>query len=351
MEKRITIKDIARETGVHYATVSRALRNDPCVANETLELIRKAAAKLGYKPDPMLSALAAYRSSKNPVTYKETLAFLWPELKPARIESDDYLQRYIRGARKRAEERGYKIDEFSLQEIGPRTFRRVLEARGIRGVVISAHVSISAAHLRFKSDDLAIATMSASLKAPRLHRSEHDHYAAMIIALHHLKKRGFSRIMFINSEKHERVLEKRYTAAFVTHHPLGMATALDLLVTVPVIDQSSLQKAVRKCCADCVLMKYSPADFCRLEVGKKQIPLFSLDLLPNDKRFSGINQRMEIVAANAVDLVIEQLTSGQFGVPKFPKVIYDPGFWQDNEESTGGIKSSGLRRRYKIGVG
>jgi DNA-binding LacI/PurR family transcriptional regulator len=35
MAKRITIKDIARELEVHHSSVSRVLRNDPMVKEET----------------------------------------------------------------------------------------------------------------------------------------------------------------------------------------------------------------------------------------------------------------------------------------------------------------------------
>lgn len=59
MERRPTIKDIAGVCGVHHATVSRALRGNPCVAPATLARINAAAKELGYEPDPMMSALAA----------------------------------------------------------------------------------------------------------------------------------------------------------------------------------------------------------------------------------------------------------------------------------------------------
>jgi len=39
MNKRITIKDIARELNVHHSTVSRALRNDPRVNEKTRDLV------------------------------------------------------------------------------------------------------------------------------------------------------------------------------------------------------------------------------------------------------------------------------------------------------------------------
>jgi LacI family transcriptional regulator len=50
MKKRITLKDIARETGVHVSTVSRAL--DPverkAITEEVAARVQAAAEKLGY---------------------------------------------------------------------------------------------------------------------------------------------------------------------------------------------------------------------------------------------------------------------------------------------------------------
>ena len=46
----VTIKDVARRCGVHFMTVSRALRGDANVRDTTAVRIREAAAALGYDP-------------------------------------------------------------------------------------------------------------------------------------------------------------------------------------------------------------------------------------------------------------------------------------------------------------
>jgi LacI family transcriptional regulator len=46
-KRRITVRDIAADTGVSIATVSRALNDHPSVAGPTRDLIRAAAARLG----------------------------------------------------------------------------------------------------------------------------------------------------------------------------------------------------------------------------------------------------------------------------------------------------------------
>ena len=46
---------------MHVTTVSLALRNHPRLPQDTRERIQKMAERLGYRPDPFLQALVAYR--------------------------------------------------------------------------------------------------------------------------------------------------------------------------------------------------------------------------------------------------------------------------------------------------
>ncbi len=58
----VTIKDIAVRAGVSHPTVSRALRDDPLVAFETAERIKRVAADLGYVPSATARSLKTSRS-------------------------------------------------------------------------------------------------------------------------------------------------------------------------------------------------------------------------------------------------------------------------------------------------
>lgn len=61
MAGRVSLKDIAAETGVSISTVSLALSGDRRVTPATRDLVRAAAARLGYVRDPLLASLAAGR--------------------------------------------------------------------------------------------------------------------------------------------------------------------------------------------------------------------------------------------------------------------------------------------------
>ncbi|MEP1124917.1 MAG: LacI family DNA-binding transcriptional regulator [Ilumatobacter sp.] len=60
--RRATIDDVAAGAGVSVATVSRALRNLPNVAESTRQRVADVAASLAYQPDPAAARLAAGRT-------------------------------------------------------------------------------------------------------------------------------------------------------------------------------------------------------------------------------------------------------------------------------------------------
>lgn len=60
--KRPTIRDVAREAGVSYATVSRVLNGRDWVSPEAVRLVRDAIARTGYTTNPHARSLATGRS-------------------------------------------------------------------------------------------------------------------------------------------------------------------------------------------------------------------------------------------------------------------------------------------------
>ena len=56
-QRRISLKDLAKELGVSIATVSRALRNSPEIGKEMQQRVKDLAKKLNYRPNPFAQSL------------------------------------------------------------------------------------------------------------------------------------------------------------------------------------------------------------------------------------------------------------------------------------------------------
>ncbi len=66
LQMNVTIKDIARELGICYSSVSRALNGKPGVSEETRKKITETAERMGYRPNELARGLVS-RISKQSV--------------------------------------------------------------------------------------------------------------------------------------------------------------------------------------------------------------------------------------------------------------------------------------------
>jgi LacI family repressor for deo operon, udp, cdd, tsx, nupC, and nupG len=93
--RRATIEDVASAAGVSVATVSRAIRGLPNVANSTRQHVIDVADELGYSADPAASRLAAGRT--------KTITVVIPNL------SGWYFSNVVAGAEAVCAEAGYDM--------------------------------------------------------------------------------------------------------------------------------------------------------------------------------------------------------------------------------------------------
>lgn len=76
----VTIKDVAREAGVSYSTVSKALNNSPLVKEKTKKHIVAIAKKMGYQPNLVAKSLVSRRSKIIGVVWPRVERLVWSSL-------------------------------------------------------------------------------------------------------------------------------------------------------------------------------------------------------------------------------------------------------------------------------
>ncbi|RAO99204.1 LacI family transcriptional regulator [Petrotoga sp. 9PW.55.5.1] len=95
MQKKVTIKDIAKEAGVSISTVSRVVNGSLPVKKETKEKVLKAIQKLNYSPDSLARSLR--------VGYTKTIGIIIPNI------ANPFFATIVRGAEDYLRSKGFSI--------------------------------------------------------------------------------------------------------------------------------------------------------------------------------------------------------------------------------------------------
>ena len=332
-----SLKQIAEAAKVSVATASRALRGHPNVAPETTAAVQRAARRLKYEPNPRISSLMSYVRSSAETNFRETLGFIWPDADAQEVRNSYYLKRFETGARDRARKLSYGMDVFYHDHKEGRDWRnleRILRARSIRGLVWGPVLRSSHAHLTMPLETHASAAIGEGFVYPRLSHTRFDHFVGMRTALHQLKRRGFRRIGFAL----DLALNVRATpillACFATAGARSASRPKSLCFQAEVLTPDNVLSWVRKTKPDAVLLSQDINELASLPKHPSvtwPMKIFSLNRLNKETLFSGIDQRQDLIASHACDLVLEQLNRNEFGVPEHSKIVLVEGEWQDRE--------------------
>ncbi len=190
-----SLRQLAAQLDLSHATVSAALRNMPGVRPATRERVLQAAGRVGYRANPLASALMGEMRRSRGLRFRGTLAVLGRSSaeRAAGIgagPSRDLLS----GARRRAGELGFEIDEIQPGKNGwdPDRMTGALEARGIRGLlVLDSPDDFATAGIDWSRFPVVQAGMAHG--AVRFDSVRPDYVAAMSSALHQVRRLGYAR--------------------------------------------------------------------------------------------------------------------------------------------------------------
>lgn len=342
------MQSVASRAGVSLMTVSRALKNHPSIPPKTCKRIQKIAEELGYRPNPMVSALMAQLRSKGASKRTPTLAFLTNHTEVV-ISEWSHLQEMYAGAVARAEDLGYKLERFSLAEDGvsPARMRTMLQARGIPGVILDP-LPLHSPKLNFDWSGFACSSVGYSYRNVSLHRAVNDQFHSVRIAVAQLRERGYRRIgLAIRNEDNEHS-ENRLVGGF-----MSMFTGAYALEAVPIFlwddyHENGFIDWFKQWQPDAVMTLLPEVRTWLRKAGKLapgDVGLVSLNLQSNHANWSGINQNNRMIGATALELVVEQINHNEQGIPMEPKTVMTRGWWED------GTTARKVRSLRKGGVG
>jgi LacI family transcriptional regulator len=335
-----SMREIAQRLGVTHATVSMALRDDSRISLQRRRQIKAYAAKVGYRPDPLLQQLAAYRKGQRILPLESCIAWLNDWSRP-----EDYHQRrefhnYWLGAVAAAERLGYRLEEFALRKVAPdwQALSRILVARGIRGVVIPPH----SAPFRFASanwSDVAVVKIGFSINDLPVHTAGADQYAGGRMAATNMLRAGRQRIGCVISDVLERSTRGNFTAGFL--HARDSHVAKKYRIPPLVLGLADLRKAEKvflewldRNQPDAIL--FSPANVVRwVKESRRSIPdnvALAAISISDSPINSGLDQLPQEIGRAAIELVTSLIIQRQFGLPEIcRRMLIDP-VWHAGEE-------------------
>ncbi len=184
MEKRVTLRDIAELTEVHFTTVGLALRRDPRVKPATTARVLAAAQELGYTHNAMLSALSAYRRTRGQ-RFAGVIAYVYNH------PPEDYAENAAEATLRNsvglyAKSQGFSLETFRLGRTGLNAQRlnRILRARGIQGVLLPPRMPVPGPMPELEWSDFSPVAVGYSITNVAAHRVcfHHAHAAAWAFA-------------------------------------------------------------------------------------------------------------------------------------------------------------------------
>jgi DNA-binding LacI/PurR family transcriptional regulator len=339
MHRRPTHQDIAAIARVSQVTVSLALRSHPRIPEATRKRIEEIALQIGYRPDPMLSSLVAYRHSARASVHQGTLAWI-DDWKPARqpfIEPG--FKDYWNGALERCAELGYKLEVFPIETLGITVDRlsRILRARNIQGMLLAPQ-SRSRAHLNLDWGNFSVVTFGFSLVRPRFHLVTDAQFRASVTAVRKLRSLGYRRIGCVLEHPFDERTDHNFSGGFLSEQrrfpknqqiPFlsisgwSAPTAFqqfetwykrhrpEAIITIPYMVQQWMKKMGHDAGNDYALA--------------------GLTLSDKRSEFAGIYQNGPMIGRTAVDILVGMIHRNERGIPEIPMRILIEGSWLDGK--------------------
>ncbi|WP_442890210.1 LacI family DNA-binding transcriptional regulator [Congregicoccus parvus] len=336
---QVTLADVARAAGVHKATAARALNRDPRITPATRRRVEEAAAQLGYKVNHLLSAWMSTRRTRVAVA-SAVIAYVTghPTRYGWRPPASD-LPDFFPGALARAEQAGFKLEDFWLRERGmtPERFTGILRTRGIQGVLIGRMPGSETTLLEYDWSGFSVAALGVSVAAPIFHRVRENHFHTASLAASQCHQRGVRRIglAFDRADDVGR-MNDMWVGGFLSEQvkwPRGSYRVPPLLSHTP--DPTHFRAWFRKHRPDVLIV--SQAEPVRTWLAEERVAIPDdvglVDLRCYDPRAgtTGVHYDFSQTGAVGVEMLIGLLHRQERGVPGRPQEVLLEGKWIEGE--------------------
>jgi LacI family transcriptional regulator len=348
MNSRVTQADVARKAGVHVTTVSLALRNSPNLPLETRKRLQSLAEQMGYRPDPDLSALIAYRKEARQRKRTVTLAYITDSGGRWNWKSAPAHSRFFDSALARAEQLGYQLEHFWLGEPGltSRRLGEILFSRGIAGLILASQWVNSASPIEFDWPRFSAVKIDLGPENLALHTVTNDQRAIIQLAMRHALAAGYERIGLVMPDWWDEPFNFALSAGFLAEQArLPAADRIPILLfsgsaqyvgggerMEPSVDAAVFREWLHDNRVE-VLLSYAPFVMPSLATLGLRVPedvaFIDLYLFHPDGQRAGVRHNCHRVGELAVEILASQLQHHIVGLPAYQTVTLVEGTWFD----------------------
>lgn len=334
MEKRVSLRDVARRANVHFTTVGLALRHDPRVTPATAERILRVAQEMGYTHDAMLSALSVYRH-RNAQRHAGVIGCIvtYP---PSELETNTTERQLIAGITRYAQTQGFGVESFQINAPGmtPERMNRLLVARGIQGLILTPRLPQPGPMPDLDWSQFSAVAVGYSITDLRVHRASTHSAHNIRLALRELRARGYRRVGLVFPRE---IFERTYglvLGAYLAEQCLLPAAERVAPLIENRITQALLGRWLKTQRVDCAMLTAYPLEMAAWirELGY-QVPadlgICLGQLYGKTEGFSGIDNQADLLGEAAASFVVSLLQQNERGLPQYPRTISVEGRWVD----------------------
>jgi LacI family transcriptional regulator len=326
--------------GIHQSTVSRALGRHPGIPEATRSRVKAKAEAMGYRPDPMLRSLQSYSHRSKMKRKVATVALLIQHETLEGWTSYHTGQSCYEGIQKRARELGFEIEPFCLPPLrrAGKKLDKILRARGIRAVLLAGAPQPSAFTDLDWTHYAGVALGYATIE-PALHRVVPHYRFAVKTVVQELRRLGYRRIALAYSPEDEQRLQDGWTSGFLLEQSRAQSGECFGFFQQNFVHTRSgyfaglkeFQSWFESFKPDVVLSATDDAHSFLVKFMKltllKDVGYVHLARPPGDDILSGIDQRLDVIGAAAVDMLGAMVHQNEYGLPEVPKVVVIEGKW------------------------
>lgn len=332
-----TLRQVAAAAGVHHTTLSRALRGHPEVSAARAAELRELARKMGYVPDPMLRALAAYRTGRRPVAFHSVIAYINPT--PDRADARRYqaYRNFFDAGERRARELGFRLELIPVPD-GAREAARIttmLKARNITGAVVGPTSAGRESLDMIDWSALSAVKIGHSVRHPQLHVVAAERSGAMGMIMDELLARGYRRPALMLESRADQNMGMQWSATFMRHQ-LRLARKDRIPPHLPEGHVNEGMVAwIEKHRPDAVIAMGDEKIPPLLEKAGLRVPedigLVALTQPNVGPRMSGIAERSTDIGVAAVNFVIAMMNRQERGVPTYSQTLLIYNGWHEGD--------------------